>query len=129
MESVSSIEKVLQIIIKKKNQIIVIPRLTNYSTNKYLFSNKCDEKKEIVILKLLLEIDKEQYTLENYNLYYEKIDFLLFWEKLNKVQLLANSYRLKKKNFLKNINKYRKFLSIETKNYKNSIFFCCLVFF
>jgi len=119
MRLIINTEKTLQIVIEKKNQIVVVPKLTNYTTIKYLFSNKRNKEKEVVILKLLLEIDNEQYKLENYNLYCEKIDFLLFWEKLNKRQLLVNSYGLKKKNFLKNINKYRKFSSINTKNYKS----------
>jgi len=119
MRLVINPEKALQIVIKKKNQIVVIPKSTCYTTNKYLFSSKRDEKKEVVILKLLLEIDKKQYKLDYYSLSSEKTDFLLFWEKLNKKQLLINSCGLKKKNFLKNINKYRKFSSIETKNYKS----------
>jgi hypothetical protein len=73
-----NIETAVQIFTKKKNKIIVVPNLTNYTTNKYLFSSKRDKEKEVVILKLLLEIDKKQYKLEYYNLFSEKTDFLLF---------------------------------------------------
>jgi hypothetical protein len=65
-------------VVKKKNEIIVVPNLTNYTTNKYLFSSERDKEKEVVILKLLLEIDNKQYKLEYYELSSEKTDFLLF---------------------------------------------------
>ncbi len=118
MKLVINTEQALQMVLNKKNQINVVPNLSNYTTNKYLFSSKRDKEKEVVILKLLLEIDKKQYKLDYYKLSSEKPDFLLFWDKLNKEQSSVNSYRLKKKKFLKNINKYRKFSSISTKNYK-----------
>ena len=83
-----NIKKALQIVIKK-NQIVVVPRLTSYTTNKYLFSSKRDKTKKVVILKLLLEIDNKQYKLEYYNLSCEKTDFLLFWDKLNKKTIIT----------------------------------------
>ncbi len=95
----------------------MVPNLANYTTNKYLFSSKRDKEKEVVILKLLLEIDNKQYKLDYYKLYSEKPDFLLFWDKLNKEQSSINSYRLKKKKFLRNINKYRKSPRLNLKNY------------
>jgi hypothetical protein len=119
MRLVINPEKALKMFLKQKNQILMAPNLTNYTTNKYFFSSKRDEKKKVAILKLLLEIDKKQYKLEYYDLSCEKTDFLLFWNKLNKKQSLINSDGLKKKNFLRNINKYRKFSSIKTKNYKS----------
>jgi len=99
MKLVSNIKKALQIVIKQKNQIVVVPKLTNYTTNKYLFSSKRDEKEAVAILKLLLEIsnqqfslkllleiDNHQFKLEYYSLSYEKreLEFLLFWDKSQK---------------------------------------------
>jgi len=71
-------KETLQIVLKKKNETTVVPNLANYTTNKYLFSSKRDKEKEVVILKLLLEIDNKQYKLDYYKLYSEKPDFLLF---------------------------------------------------
>jgi hypothetical protein len=78
MKFVINTEKALQIFVQEKNQIIVVPNSTNYTTNKYLFSSKRNEEKEVVILKLLFEIDKKQYKLDYYKLSTEKTDFLLF---------------------------------------------------
>jgi len=78
MKLVINTEQALQMVLNKKNQINVVPNLSNYTTNKYLFSSKRDKEKEVVILKLLLEIDKKQYKLDYYKLSSEKPDFLLF---------------------------------------------------